>query len=69
MVGKILWKICIENEDGSVFAHIPISYVKISPPRKISEEKNRRQEKDSVRCGKKTELMGTEWITEQCHMT
>lgn len=31
-------KIIVENEDGSVFAHIPISYVKISPPRKISEE-------------------------------
>ena len=27
-----------ENEDGSVFAHIPINYVKISPPRKVSEK-------------------------------
>lgn len=27
-----------ENEDGSMFAHVPVNYVKISPPRKISEE-------------------------------
>ena len=26
------------NEDGSIFVHIPINYVKISPPRKVSEE-------------------------------
>lgn len=31
-------KIISENKDGSVFAHIPIKYVKISPPRKISDE-------------------------------
>lgn len=31
-------KIISENKDGSIFAHIPISYVKVSPPRKISEE-------------------------------
>lgn len=31
-------KIVTENEDGSMFAHVPVSYVKISPPRKISEE-------------------------------
>ncbi len=31
-------KILSENEDGSIFAHIPVRYVKISPPRQISEE-------------------------------
>ena len=31
-------KIMTENEDGSLFAHIPVRYVKISPPRQISEE-------------------------------
>lgn len=31
-------KVISENEDGSIFAHIPINYVKISPPRKVSEE-------------------------------
>ena len=31
-------KIISENEDGSIFVHIPINYVKISPPRKVSEE-------------------------------
>lgn len=34
-------KIISENEDGSVFAHIPINYVKISPPRKVSEEQKK----------------------------
>lgn len=31
-------KIMKENEDGSLFAHIPVRYVKISPPRQVSEE-------------------------------
>lgn len=31
-------KIVVENKDGSVFAHIPINYIKISPPKKISDE-------------------------------
>lgn len=31
-------KIIAENEDGSLFAHIPVNYVKISPPRKVSDE-------------------------------
>lgn len=31
-------QIVAENEDGSMFAHVPVNYVKISPPRKISEE-------------------------------
>lgn len=31
-------KIIIENNDGSIFAHIPINYIKISPPRKVSDE-------------------------------
>lgn len=26
------------NEDGSMFAHIPVKFVKISPPRKMSDE-------------------------------
>lgn len=31
-------KVIAENEDGSLFAHIPVKYIKISPPRKMSEE-------------------------------
>lgn len=30
-----------ENKDGSAFFHIPVNYVKVSPPRKISEEQKR----------------------------
>lgn len=26
------------NEDGSAYFHIPINYVKVSPPRKVSDE-------------------------------
>lgn len=28
----------IINKDGSIFCHVPVSYVKISHPRKVSEE-------------------------------
>ena len=31
-------KLIAENEDGSAFFHIPINYIKVSPPRKVSEE-------------------------------
>ena len=31
-------KLMAENKDGSAFFHIPINYVKVSPPRKVSEE-------------------------------
>ena len=27
-----------ENEDGSILAHIPVSFIKISAPRQMSEE-------------------------------
>lgn len=26
------------NEDGSAYFHVPINYIKVSPPRKVSEE-------------------------------
>ena len=31
-------KLMAENKDGSAFFHIPINYIKLSPPRKVSEE-------------------------------
>lgn len=34
-------KLMAENKDGSAFFHIPISYVKVSPPRKVSEEQKK----------------------------
>ena len=34
-------KLMTENKDGSAFFHIPISYVKVSPPRKVSEEQKK----------------------------
>lgn len=31
-------KVMVENKDGSAFFHVPISYIKVSPPRQVSEE-------------------------------
>lgn len=31
-------KVMAENKDGSAFFHIPVSYVKVGPPRYVSEE-------------------------------
>ena len=30
-------KILTQNKDGSVMAHVPVSWIKISPPRRASE--------------------------------
>ena len=32
----------IENQDGSVFGHMPIKYLRLSHPRKISDEQRQR---------------------------
>lgn len=31
-------KVMAVNKDGSAFFHIPINYIKVSPPRKVSQE-------------------------------
>lgn len=28
----------VENKDGSVFGHVPVKWLKVSPPRKMSDE-------------------------------
>ena len=35
-------KILAENEDGSICARLPINYLKISAPRKVSDEQRQR---------------------------
>ena len=30
-----------DNKDGSAFFHVPVSYIKVSPPRKVSEEQRK----------------------------
>ena len=40
-------EILARNKDGSIFAHVPISWIKISPPREVSEEQ-RRQAKERM---------------------
>lgn len=37
-------KIIAENEDGSVVAHVPIRWVKISPPRKMDMTEEKKEE-------------------------
>ena len=34
-------KLMVENNDGSAFFHIPINYIKVSPPRKVSDEQRK----------------------------
>lgn len=36
-------QILAENEDGSVYAHIPVSWIKINPPMNLSEEQRKKQ--------------------------
>ena len=35
------FKYFIENKDGSICAKIPLKWIKVSPPRKVSEEQRR----------------------------
>lgn len=37
--------ILVENEDGSVYAHIPVSWIKINPSRELSEEQKQQMAK------------------------
>lgn len=39
-------KIVAENEDGSIVAHFPVKWVRVSPPRKIDMTE---EEKDALR--------------------
>lgn len=40
-------EILARNEDGSMFARVPVGWVKISPPREVSEEQ-RQQAKERM---------------------
>lgn len=31
-------QILAENDDGSIYAHLPLKYIKISPPRQMTDE-------------------------------
>lgn len=31
-------KVMAENKDGSAYFHIPVNYIKVSPPRQVSDE-------------------------------
>lgn len=34
---------CIENKDGSVFGHVPVKYIKVSPPRQLNFSEEQRE--------------------------
>lgn len=46
-------KIIVENREGSLFAHVPVNYIKISPPEKVSEEQKKLPVRDLSKCEKK----------------
>ena len=31
-------QVVIENKDGSILAHVPVKYIKLNPPKQVSEE-------------------------------
>lgn len=37
-------KILAENSDGSIFAHVPTSWIKVSPPKQMNISEERRQQ-------------------------
>ena len=47
----------VENPDGSVYARIPLSWIKINPPRKMSDDQ-KRQAADRLRQRMNNESQG-----------
>ena len=43
-----------ENKDGSLLAHIPVSWVKISPPKEVSDEHRERARQNMLRMRRQT---------------
>ena len=48
-------QLMVENKDGSAFFHVPVKWIKCSPPRQISEEQKEaaRQRFQKIRENKK----------------
>lgn len=60
-------KLMAENADGSAFFHVPVNYIKCSPPRQISEEQKEaaKQRFQEMREKKKLEEMENKTIEER----
>lgn len=43
----------IVNKDGFMVCHVPVSFIKVSPPRKVSDEQRKLPENALLRCGQK----------------
>lgn len=47
-------KVVKENKDGSLLAHIPVSWIKISPVKEVSEEQRERARQNMLRMRRQT---------------
>lgn len=43
-----------ENKDGSLLAHIPVSWIKISPPKEVSDEHRERARQNMLKMRRQT---------------
>lgn len=61
-------KLMAENADGSAFFHVPVNYIKCSPPRQLSEEQKEaaRQRLQEMRDKKKTGDMEETVKSREC---
>ena len=49
----------IVNKDGSIVCHVPVNYIKISPPRKVSEEQRESSRKRFTKMWAKKQKTGS----------
>lgn len=56
----------IENKDGSICAHVPVNYIKISAPKQVSEEQREAASRrlKEYRAKNKSDELDEEEITE-----
>ena len=57
-------QVLAENVDGSIFAHVSVKYIKISPPRKMSEEQKAAAAERMRKGRKKQEDYEDEWVED-----
>lgn len=56
-------EICAINSDGSLVAHVPRSWIKISPPRKVSEARRQAASERMKAYRKKKNMVQTDNVT------
>lgn len=55
-----------ENKDGSIVAYCPVKYIKVSPPRKVSEKQREEASKrfKAMWSSERTEDEGSGWLDD-----